>query len=214
MMDAVYQAVKNFFMSFINLFVAVIDLMASLVNLLAFALGKLHPRICDTYAEMRREKRERDEIQKALGKKPQAKEGIEEIRRKLEEQVTDKETYYQVYSYLEEEGAAGYGMILAVLFPALSICTALLFYRRDSQMCVLAILACTLLGVAACFAIRRHQKKAAGNRLIRQVLEGEVKKRLWEDTGGAQAPGEQELLTLPLSENADNPCWNSSSLPM
>ena len=210
-MDAVYQAVKNFLRSFINLFVAVIDLMTSLVNLVAFLLGRLHPRISDKYAEMKREKKEQDEIQKAIGKMGRKKEGIEEIRRKLEEQVTDRDTYHQLYTHLAEEGMAGYGMILAVLFCALTVCTALIFYWRSRQMCVFIIGVCVLLGAAACFAIRRHQKRTAGNRLIRQVLEEEVKKRLWEEAPGAQ---EQEPSNPPLSENADNPCWNSSSLPM
>ncbi len=170
-MDAVYQAIKNFFKSFINLFVAIIELLTSLINCIAYLLEKLHPSFSEKYAG-------KIGFIGRLKKKGYKEEQIQKIRNELEDKVTDKDKYYQICARLKEDGTGFYAIVLAIFFFVLAA-GLLLGIRMGGNIYVLMVIAGAFVCAASCLLISHRQKRVMENHLIALILEEEYKDRKW-----------------------------------
>ena len=192
-MDAVYQAIKNFFKSFINLFVAVIELLTSLINCIACLLEKLHPHFPSKYTGQ-------IPLIGKLKKKGYKEEQMQRIRDELENKVTDRDQYYQICAQMKEDGNGFYAIALAIFFFVLAA-GLLLGSRMNGHVHILMVIAGAFLCVVFCLFISHHQKRVMENHMIALILETEYKDRKWtqdnqEKDGGIQSIWEEPVDVL------------------
>lgn len=200
-MDAVYQAVKNFFKSFVNLFVAIIELFTTLINGVAFVIGKLRPHISEKYAELKNNRSKLSDTarwgtKEKRGNVLEWKDGEEElaekIRVQLNEKITGRNQYLFLYAKVSETNLSFYAIILSVLALVLAGGITLGSGYGGDDIFLFALIVMTLACAAACIMIIRNQKKEMYNRIIRQILEEEFRDRDWEKTSETAAKLENE----------------------
>lgn len=92
-MDAIYQALKNFIKSFVNLFVAIVELFAGLINGLAALLMNICPR-----PGIAKSKAAETDKEKAVTADAEL---ICQIRKELENKITDRDTYIMARTEVE-----------------------------------------------------------------------------------------------------------------
>lgn len=100
---------------------------------------------------------------------------ISEIRKELQEKVTNRERYYYLLATTEDHGEGFYFTVLAILVFALFGSTMLYSVGSSNGTRIMAAFIMAALCAAACVAIDMYRKTVIRRHLIRKVLEEEFK---------------------------------------
>lgn len=184
-MDAIYQAIKNLLKSFVNLFVAVVELFAGLINSVASLFLKLRPEKFVLKGKNAGEKLKMGKFA-ISGKIAADEELVCKVRNELKEKITDRNKYILAKAEVE-------------IFENSRIRSAFAGRRKKLTYAVTGILL--------------EEEFKGMFREENEFLEAnEVKMNGFTEDKKESIP-EGFFTPLP-SENADNPCRNSSHHPM